>query len=318
MKMSLLRIENAVKRYQSGSHLRSKTVLAVRGVSLYLEQGECLAIVGESGSGKSTLGRLAVGLEPPTEGRILFKEKELNAKRMDRGVRQALQMVYQNSFEATNPRFTARQVIEEPIRYFHLAPKSDWNARIDALLARVGIPVEEAGKKTYEFSGGQLQRICIARALAASPELILLDEPLSSLDVSVQAQILNLLKKLKEEFGLTYMLISHDLETVYNLADRLAVMYYGKVVEEIDTMDLFDALCHPYTTLLTGKDFAVNGQQDSEESREGCVYAARCAKATDCCRHTAPALVEIEPGHRIACHMFTQAEKSTSNEGDMS
>jgi oligopeptide/dipeptide ABC transporter ATP-binding protein len=154
--------------------------------------------------------------------------------------------------------------------------------------------------------------------LAASPELILLDEPLSSLDVSVQAQILNLLKKLKEEFGLTYMLISHDLETVYNLADRLAVMYYGKVVEEIDTMDLFDALCHPYTTLLTGKDFAVNGQQDSEESREGCVYAARCAKATDCCRHTAPALVEIEPGHRIACHMFAQAEKSASNEGDMS
>ncbi|MBR0455761.1 MAG: ABC transporter ATP-binding protein [Firmicutes bacterium] len=324
--MRLIELQHITMTYQSGGRLHQSEVRAVRDVTLHIEQGECLALVGESGSGKSTLGRIAVGLEKPTEGRVLFKGHILDARKVDRQDRQALQMVYQNSFEAANPRFTASQVVEEPIRYFRLAPKNEWNQRILELLGRVGIPKDEAEKKTTEFSGGQLQRICIARALAARPELILLDEPLSSLDVSVQAQILNLLRHLKEEFGLTYLLISHDLETVYNIADRLAVMYAGRIVEEIDDIELFDSLRHPYTALLLGKDTdveqkpaaedkAVAGESDAaaddetgeidataDDRTEGCVYANRCPYAEKRCFELVPELTEFEQGHRIACH----------------
>lgn len=314
--MNLLELNNITMTYQSGGRLHHSEVKAVRDVTLRIEQGECLALVGESGSGKSTLGRIAVALEVPTEGTVLFKGNPLDARKVAARDRQALQMVYQNSFEATNPRFTARKVVEEPIRYFKLAPKEEWNRLILQLLDTVGIPEDEADKKTTEFSGGQLQRICIARALAANPEMILLDEPLSSLDVSVQAQILNLLRRLKEEFGLTYLLISHDLETVYNIADRLAVMYAGRIVEEIDDIELFDSLCHPYTSLLLGEDLEADGSvaaidaepdhaepDHTDQARDGgCVYADRCPYAEAICFTETPLLTECEPGHRVACH----------------
>lgn len=311
--MNLLELNNITMTYQSGGRLHHSEVKAVQDVTLHITQGECLALVGESGSGKSTLGRIAVALEVPTEGMVLFKGHPLNARKVDNKDRQALQMVYQNSFEATNPRFTARKVVEEPIRYFKLAPKEAWDQLILELLDTVGIPADEADKKTTEFSGGQLQRICIARALAANPEMILLDEPLSSLDVSVQAQILNLLRRLKEEFGLTYLLISHDLETVYNIADRLAVMYAGRIVEEIDDIALFDSLRHPYTALLLGEEPAVGGDAAAESDSDaqavadntrdgGCVYADRCPYAKAICFTETPPLTECEPGHRIACH----------------
>ena len=302
--MRILEIDNVVKNYQGGSYLRPKKVQALKGVSLHVEKGECLAIVGESGSGKSTIGRIAIGLELPSSGHILYQGEELDARHIDRRARQALQMVYQNSYEATNPRFTARQVIEEPIRYFKLKSRAQRDAYINELLYKVGIPAIEAGKKTTEFSGGQLQRICIARALAADPELIVLDEPLSGLDISVQAQILNLLKKLKLEYGLSYLMISHDIEAVYNLSDRVMVMYNGRVVEEIDDIEKFGNMCHPYTKLLTGADLSVSGYQDKEEDTAGCVYANRCQKACVNCFKTVPELKEIEPGHKVACHQI--------------
>jgi oligopeptide/dipeptide ABC transporter ATP-binding protein len=213
-------------------------------------------------------------------------------------------MVYQNSFEATNPRFTARQVVSEPLQYFRLAPKSEQRHTVEALLRQVGIPEVEADKKVYEFSGGQLQRICIARALAAQPEVLLLDEPLSSLDVSVQAQILNLLRDLQEALGLTYVLISHDLEMVYNLADHLAILFAGTLVEEITDLKQFSSLCHPYTKLLLAPVIAPaeSAAQAEPEGEGGCVYAHRCPNACDRCRAEAPALRELSPGHRAACH----------------
>lgn len=301
--MSLIEIRNVNKVYQSGGQFHSIRTNALRGIDLNIEKCECLAVVGESGSGKSTLGRLVVGLENPTDGSISYNGCVLDAKHIDKNTRQALQMVYQNSFESTNPRFTARQIIEEPLRYFHLHPRNERNGVIDELLQKVGIPLSEASKRSNEFSGGQLQRICIARALAAQPTLILLDEPLSSLDVSVQAQILNLLKQFRREYGLTYLLISHDLETVYNLADRVVVMYFGKIVEAIDDIELFDSMHHPYTELLLGRDAQANmyTTERLHETDSGCVYADRCPKADSNCWKQVPELREAAPGHRIAC-----------------
>ena len=221
--MSLLELNEVSQTYRGGSPLHPRVVRAVRGVSIEVKQGECLAIVGESGSGKSTLLRMIAGLEAPASGSIRFQGRPVTPRAMRGDRRRAIQMVYQNSFEATNPRFTARQVVSEPLQYFRLAPKSEQRHTVEALLRQVGIPEVEADKKVYEFSGGQLQRICIARALAAQPEVLLLDEPLSSLDVSVQAQILNLLRDLQEALGLTYVLISHDLEMVYNLASAIPI-----------------------------------------------------------------------------------------------
>ena len=310
--MTILQLEQVTKCYQSGSPLHPRTIRAVDGVSLCAEAGECLAIVGESGSGKSTLLRLAAGLEPPSEGRLLFSGKPY-PKRMRGRLRRAIQLVYQNSFDAANPRFTARQVIEEPIRYFHLTPRAERRDAVARLLQTVGLPASEMDKKVTAFSGGQLQRICIARALAAQPEVVLLDEPLSSLDVSVQAQILNLLKDLQEEYRLTYLLISHDLEMVYNLADHLAVMYFGRIVEEITDMSRFSELRHPYTRLLLNDAALADRDLEAEgcgQTDGGCIYAQRCPFAEELCRRQAPPLTERAPGHRIACHRESANEKA--------
>lgn len=304
--MNLITIKNVSKIYQSGSHFKKGFTRAVHNVSLEIHENECLAIVGESGSGKSTLGRMLVGLEEPTSGEISFRGQHLDVRHMDKKVRRAIQMVYQNSYEATNPRFTAEMVVEEPLRYFKLVPKADRKKVVTEYLKKVGIPANELHKKTGGFSGGQLQRICIARAMASNPEIILLDEPLSSLDVSVQATIINLLKELKHTYGLTYVLISHDLKTVYNLADRLSVMYFGQIVEEIDDMNQFETLSHPYTELLLGKDCRGSKVAASGESalkNHGCPFAERCPHAQKICIEKNPELRSIQSGHRMACHI---------------
>jgi oligopeptide/dipeptide ABC transporter ATP-binding protein len=309
--MSLLEVKNVSKIYYTGQQFfnHKSSVAAVKNVSFDINEGECLGIVGESGSGKSTLGRLIVGLEPCTSGKIIFDGDPINAKEMKSDKRRKLQFVYQNSFEATNPRYTAGKLIAEPLRNFdHLHGEELHKREID-LLKTVGIPENEINKKAAAFSGGQLQRICIARALAASSKLIVLDEPLSSLDVSVQAQILNLLRDLKDEYQVSYILISHDLEVVYYLSDRLIVMFYGTIVEQIDDMALFNSLSHPYTIdLLESAKYEIQKKTQKKNNdisgKAGCVYAQRCVSAGQRCFTDTPELVEIEKKHKIACHFI--------------
>lgn len=305
--MSILDTENIVKTYETGGRFSKHTVHVLRGVSICIEKGECLGVVGESGSGKSTLGRLLVGLEDPTSGSVRFEGRPVPTRKMPCEMRQALQMVYQNSFEASDPRFTAVEIVSEPLRCFHHLNGLEARKRAAALLEEVGIPADEMDKKTNSFSGGQLQRICIARAVAAQPALVVLDEPLSSLDVSIQAQILNLLRDLKQAYNLTYVLISHDLEAVYYLADRLAVLYYGRVLEEIDDISLFSRLCHPYALeLLRAANYEAAVLETHIDRRtpvpeEGCPYAPRCPQKSDRCTRETPELSSVEPGHRAAC-----------------
>lgn len=308
--MSVIQLTHISKTYQDGSFLHTNTVHAVQNISFQIQPGECFAIVGESGSGKSTLLRMIGGLEEPTDGQRFFRERPYQ-KRMCRATRRAIQIVYQNSFEAVNPRFTAAQVVEEPVRYFHLAKRNRRRTEVVQLLQKVGIPACEADKKVHEFSGGQLQRICIARALAAKPEVILLDEPLSSLDVSVQAQIINLLKDLQKEYDLTYILVSHDLEVVYNLSDHIVVMYAGQIVEELTNMARFFELRHPYTKLLLN-DASLSDTDLMTDSTEtcsaGCAFALRCPFAMERCRKVVPQLTEVSSDHWIACHLENSNE----------
>lgn len=305
--MNTLDTESIVKTYETGGRFSKNTVHVLRGVSICIEKGECLGIVGESGSGKSTLGRLLVGLEDPTSGSVCFEGRPVSTRKMPCEMRQALQMVYQNSFEASDPRFTAVEIVSEPLRCFHHLNRLEARKRAAALLEEVGIPADEMDKKSNSFSGGQLQRICIARAVAAQPALVVLDEPLSSLDVSIQAQILNLLRDLKQAHNLTYVLISHDLEAVYYLADRLTVLYYGRVLEEIDDISFFNRLCHPYTLeLLRAANYEAAVLETHIDRRtpvpeEGCPYAPRCPQKSDRCTRETPELSSVEPGHRAAC-----------------
>lgn len=263
-------------------------------------------MVGESGSGKSTLARMIVGLEKSTCGKILFCGEPIERLRARSKNRRYLQMVYQNSFDATNPRFTAMDIIAEPLKNFYKLSGCRLRDRVAELLRTVEIPENEMNKHPSEFSGGQLQRICIARALASEPRLIVLDEPLRSLDVSVQAQMLNMLKELMTDRNISYIFIGHDLEAVYFLTNRLIVMFGGNIVEQIDDMALFERLLHPYSLdLLEASKFTpfgaiVNGEVKSEN---GCVYANRCKEAKEKCFCEHPQLRQIENGHLLACHL---------------
>jgi oligopeptide/dipeptide ABC transporter ATP-binding protein len=273
-----------------------------------MEDGDCLGIVGESGSGKSTLGRLLVGLEKPDTGRILFQGHEVDRRGRDKALQAGLQMVFQDSNDAVNPRFSAKKILAEPLKNFFGLKGDALLTRVGELLEAVGIPASESDKYPSQFSGGQLQRICIARALAAKPKLIVLDEPLRGLDVSVQAQILNLLSDLRRDFGVSYVFISHDLEAVYNQASRLAVMFGSRLVETIDDMSLFKATKHPYTlALMASAQFRLTDSppliSDKKITPEACVYAARCPRAFKICFTKVPAPVSLESGHLVACHL---------------
>ena len=302
--MEFLELNDVSKIYEAGGKFSSKKIKAVSGVSFSMKKGECLGIVGQSGSGKSTLGRMIMGLEPPSNGHVMFQGEPAYKKKMKPDRRRKLQMVYQNSYEATNPKFSAYQVVEEPLRYFGLREKKDIKPRVHELLENVGIPSSEAGKKVMGFSGGQLQRICIARALAAEPELLVLDEPTSSLDVSVQAQILNLLKDLKEAFDLSYLLVSHNLEVIYYLADRLIIMYKGVVVEELDDITKMSEVIHPYSVrLLNAARYMDMGKRikNNVNTEHGCIYADNCPHFNPHCLKEPPTLKEVQSGHRVAC-----------------
>lgn len=308
-------------------------VEAVRGLSIGIREGSCRGIAGESGCGKSTLLRMLAGLEEPDSGRVLYRGDPIECRmiRQRNHQRNRIQMIFQNSMNAVSPYATAEEIIGEPLRNFFSMKRPQRREKAAYLLEQVGLSADDLTKYPAQFSGGQLQRICIARALAAEPEILLLDEPLSSQDVSVQAQIMNLLGKLRKECRLTQVLVSHDLEAVYYLSDSLSVMYGGYIIEEIENMDLFDELCHPYTKRLlfasTGKlsrkmppvSLLLSGQPDAGNIRpsvvnirskaagvrpnadNGCPYAGFCPNCTELCRKCFPELRNVQSGHSVRC-----------------
>jgi len=285
---------------------------AVSDVSFEIEEKTVYALVGESGSGKSTIGKMLVGLLPPSEGSVEIRgtdlARETDAAKVD-AVRADIQMIFQDPFASLNPRWRVRDIIAEPVA----ARGGDTTGLAERLLEQVGLSARDAGKFPHEFSGGQRQRICIARALASEPKLIVCDEPTSALDVSVQAQVLNLMSDLKDEFGLTYLFISHDLTVVQHMADRIGVLYLGRLVEEATPDDLFDTPKHPYTQMLLAAAPKLDGFgrevppptgeiPDPINPPPGCAYNPRCPLAQQICREKRPELRAVR-GARVACHM---------------
>ncbi|QDY70753.1 ABC transporter ATP-binding protein [Qingshengfaniella alkalisoli] len=290
-------------------------VQAVKDVSFEVAQGETLGIVGESGCGKSTLARMLVGLLSPTEGRIAIAGRDLadNAGRDPAEFGRRIQYVFQDPISSLNPRKTIRQIIEAPLKLLHNMPKAKRDARIAEIFDAVNLRHEFLTRYPHEFSGGQAQRIGIARALAAAPAILILDEPVSALDVSVQAQVLNLLAQLKDDFNLTYLFISHDLAVVEAVSNRVAVLYFGRIVEIGQADRIFSAPKHHYTRLLadsapvvgralTAPEKANTELPDPFNPPPGCAFADRCPAATDICRTEVPPLRRMTAGHDAACH----------------
>ena len=318
----LLRIEDLRKHFHTrasifGKGKSSAAIRAVDGITFNIYAGETLGLVGESGCGKSTTGLLLLMLEQPTSGRIVFEDTEISTlgQKAIRPFRQKMQMIFQDPYSSLDPRMTIAGIIGEPIREHHrLSPKAT-TARINELLELVGLHKEFANRYPHEFSGGQRQRIGIARALALDPAFIVCDEPISALDVSIQAQIVNLLKALQDKLGLTYLFIAHDLSIVRHISDRVAVMYLGKIVEITNKMKLYVDPVHPYTRALLSavpipdpvveehrEYISLEGEIPSAENPPpGCNFNTRCPFAEERCFVEEPEMVEFGPDHWAAC-----------------
>ena len=312
MSKVLLKAEH-LKKYFKSPH---GTVKAVDDVSLEIYEGETLALVGESGCGKSTLGRVILNLITPTSGTVTFDGTDITALhgKTLRNMRAQMQLVFQDPFSSLDPRFTVGQIIAEPLQNMGLS-KQDQQKRVLELMDRVSLQPEHYSRYPHQFSGGQRQRIGIARALAPNPRLIVCDEPVSALDVSIQAQILNLLKKLQSQANLTYLFISHDLAVVRYISDRVCVMFLGQICELCSTAEAYEKPLHPYTRMLIDSapepdpDFhredrmLLQGELPSPVNPPaGCRFCTRCPFATDVCRTVHPELKEYTPGHFCACH----------------
>lgn len=317
----LLKVDNLKKYFPITGGLFGKTVghvKAVDDVSFYVRKGETLGLVGESGCGKSTTGRVLMRLLEATEGKVVFEDQELtslNANAM-RKMRKEIQMVFQDPFASLNPRHTVEKILEEPLIVHGIGDKEERKRRVIEMLEVVGLSSYHAKRYPHQFSGGQRQRIGIARALMTKPKLIIADEPVSALDVSIQSQVLNLLEDLQKDFGLTYIFIAHDLGVVKHISDRVGVMYLGRLVEITESEKLYDKPLHPYTRALL--DSIPIPDPDVKKDREllsgdlpspsnpplGCAFHTRCRDCMDVCKTTRPEMKEVEPGHFAACHLY--------------
>ena len=316
---ALLEIRQVERRFGGQRRFlapRAPLIHAVNGVSLTLNAGDALGVVGESGCGKSTLARMIMGIIPPSAGQIMFRGRDLAVRRgaERRNVYREIQFVFQDPQSSLNPRKTVREILQAPMKKLLSLSPAQQETKARELMDRVNLRSEFLDRHPHEFSGGQAQRIGIARALAVDPEILILDEPVSALDVSIQAQILDLLKELKRDLDLTYLFISHDLAVVDYLCERVAVMYLGEVVEQGTVDDIFTAPRHPYTHVLLNSVPEPGNQKPTHlelsgelpnpaQLPEGCFFAPRCYRATDRCRREAPSLEVYGAGdHRAACH----------------
>lgn len=331
MSQPLLVIEALTKVFASQQgwiNRQQRRVRALDGVDLTIDQQETLGVVGESGCGKTTLGRTIMGLIPSTSGAIMFEGKNmLTADKETQQIRRReMQMVFQNPYSSFDPRFTILRCVAEPLKTHTNLRGQALEQRVQELLDQVGMPGDILNRYAHEFSGGQLQRVAVARALALNPKFIVLDEPTSALDVSVQAQILNLLKDLQRRLQLTYLFISHDLGVVKHISDRVAVMYLGRVVEISSAADLFDGRAqHPYTQALLSANPTVEIQArkqrtvlsgsvpDAANPPPGCHFHPRCPVAIDRCAQEMPALDDVGDGHKAACWLVVSSEQPATN-----
>ncbi len=315
--MPLLQVTDLVKHFPVRGGVLNRVIAnvhAVNGVSFSVARGETLGIVGESGCGKSTLGKAILRLHDATSGKIAYDGTDITSlKHRDMiPFRRRLQIIFQDPYSSLNPRMTVKAMLREAIRFHEIVPNTELDTYIKSMLAKVGLPDDAMNKFPHEFSGGQRQRLGIARALALKPEFIVADEPVSALDVSIQAQVLNLLMDLKDEFGLTLIFISHDLKVIEHFCDRVLVMYLGHIVEEIRCEDLLDEARHPYTQALLGAN-PINDPADRRplavlegdvpspfDPPSGCPFVSRCSIAVEKCQ-TMPPLEQHSDSHRLAC-----------------
>ncbi len=314
-KKELVVLDNVTKTF----HVSGGTLKAVNEINLTIHKGETVGLVGESGCGKSTLGRVVMGIYQATSGEVRYDDEKVTTRTSKERLKYAkkAQMIFQDPYASLNPRMTVGTIIEEGMVIHNMYTPEQRKKRVGELLETVGLNKEHANRFPHEFSGGQRQRIGIARALAIEPEFLVCDEPISALDVSIQSQVINLLKELQQKLDLTYLFIAHDLNIVRYISDRIAVMYLGNLVELADSDEIYNNPLHPYAKALLSSVPIADPDQEAQKERvilegdvpspinlpQGCNFAGRCPSACDVCRQSKPALVEVKPGHKVACHL---------------